>query len=215
MLKRRLLMLIAAVFPSAPGMAQIKEQTLVFAPGKTAITTKGSLKGYEGRRYTLAVGEGQVLQTLFNPSNRSCYFNAFAPGSADSAVHIGSSSGNEFGASPAQPGVWRFDVYLMRNAARRNETCNYELSVELTGKPGGASPGVADLAMRDQCFANAAPMYGVAKSAIKLGPVRTGKDGVAIDGTVDKGREGIKKLRCRFTAERRFIDVMAMTSDGE
>jgi len=58
-------------------------------------------------------------------------------------------------------------------------------------------------------------MYGVAKSAIKLGPVRTGKEGVAIDGTVDKGREGIKKLRCRFTAERRFIDVMAMTPDGE
>jgi hypothetical protein len=32
---------------------------------------------------------------------------------------------------------------------------------------------------------------------------------------VDKGSEGIKKFRCRFDARGRFVDVVAMTPDGE
>ncbi len=215
MLKKLLFLSLLGVLATPLAASETREQALAFAPGMTATTVKGVIKGRDDRRYTLSVGPGQVLHVLFNPSNRACYFNAYAPTSADSAVHIGSTSGNEFGASPAQAGVWRFDVYLMRGAARRKEQCHFDLNIELTGKPGGASAGVSDQMMRDQCFANAAPMYGVAKSAITLGAVKTGKGGVVIDGTVDKGQEGIKKLRCRFTGERRFIDVMAMTPDGE
>ena len=215
MLKSHLLIAIFCLVPLSLAVGQTQEQKLVFPPGKTATTVKGVIRGQEDRRYTLAVGEGQVLQILFSASNGSCYFNAYSPESADSAVHIGSSRGNEFGASPARPGGWRFDVYLMRNAARRTELCRFTLSVELTGKPGGASVGVPDIVLRDQCLANAVPMYRVSKRALTLGAIETGQDGVVIDGTVDKGREGIKKLRCRFTAERRFIDVMAMTPDGE
>ena len=43
MLKRGILILIAAAFPGVPGMAQTKEQALVFAPGKTEITAKGAI----------------------------------------------------------------------------------------------------------------------------------------------------------------------------
>ena len=35
-----------------------------------------------------------------------------------------------------------------------------------------------------------------------------------IDVTVDKGNEGVKAFKCRLDASNRFIDVMAMTSDG-
>ena len=48
--------------------------------------------------------------------------------------------------------------------------------------------------------------------AARVGPSAEG--GFQIDGTVDKGREGIKKLRCLFTRERGFDRVMAMTPDG-
>jgi hypothetical protein len=42
------------------------------------------------------------------------------------------------------------------------------------------------------------------------------RDGTtSVSGSVDKGNEGIKKFKCRFDAKGRFIDVMAMTPDGE
>ena len=215
MLNYRLILIALSVLGNGAAKAESAPQPLVLAPGTVATLVKGAIKGQEDRRYTLAVGEGQVLHVLFTPSNSACYFNAYAPANAESAVHIGSRDGHEFGASPAQAGLWRFDIYLMRSAARRQERCRFAFSVELTGKPGGASAGVSDQMMRDQCFAKAAPMYGVKKRAITLGAITANKEEFAIDGTVDKGREGIKQLRCRFTVERRFIEVMAMTPDGE
>jgi hypothetical protein len=103
----------------------------------------------------------------------------------------------------------------MRNAARRHETCRYSLSIELTGAPGGVSAGVSDLMMGDECKANAAPMYGVASARIALGPVKPDGKGFGIDGTVDKGAEGVKKLRCLFGPQRTFDKIRAMTPDGE
>jgi hypothetical protein len=35
-----------------------------------------------------------------------------------------------------------------------------------------------------------------------------------IDVTVDKGNGDVKTFKCRLDASNRFIDVMAMTSDG-
>lgn len=197
-----LILIALSVLGNGAAKAESAPQPLVLAPGTVATLVKGAIKG-------------QVLHVLFKPSNSACYFNAYAPANAESAVHIGSRDGHKFGASPAQAGLWRFDIYLMRSAARRQERCRFALSVELTGKPGGASVGVSDKMMRDQCFAKAAPMYAVKKRAITLGAITASKDEIAIDGTVDKGREGIKQLRCRFTVERRFIEVMAMTPDGE
>jgi len=46
----------------------------------------------------------------------------------------------------------------MRNAARRHETCRYSLSVDLPGKPGGASAGVSDRQMQDRCLARVREM---------------------------------------------------------
>ena len=38
--------------------------------------------------------------------------------------------------------------------------------------------------------------------------------GATIDVTVNKGNEGVKTFKCRFDDSNRFIDVVAMTSDG-
>ncbi len=51
---------------------------------------------------------------LFSTQKGSCYFNVYAPGNPDAAVHIGSSAGNEFGASPTKAGTYRIQVYQMR-----------------------------------------------------------------------------------------------------
>ena len=57
-----------------------------------------------------------------------------APAGSDEAIHIGSSAGNEFGGTLGASGEYRAQVYLMRNAARRNETCNYSITFEISAK---------------------------------------------------------------------------------
>jgi hypothetical protein len=68
------------------------------------------------------------------------YFNVLPPGSNDVAIFIGSSSGNEWiGTLPAD-GEYKLRVYLMRSAARRNETAHYTLTVGITGAAHAARP---------------------------------------------------------------------------
>lgn len=204
-----------AMAPGPAALAQDRTVPVRFQPGATAATVKGSIRGDRGINYTFETVAGQTLQLLFTPSNRSCTLNVYAPG-ADEAVHIGSVAGNAFGQAATRAGTYRAQVSLMRNAARRNETCRHTLSIEITGRPGGSSAGVSDARLRDRCRAEAAPMYGVSPRRIALaarvGPSAEG--GFQIDGTVDKGRDGVKKLRCFFTRERGFDRVMAMTPDG-
>ncbi len=58
-------------------------------------------------------------------------------------------------------------------------------------------------------------MYATPGRAIRLAGIRPGDGGSRIDGTVNKGAEGVKRFRCLFTPERQLRDVMAMTPDGE
>lgn len=123
-----------AVPPVALLDAQDKTVAVSFDPGKTAKTIKGSITGDAGVNYEVAAKAGQVLQVLFAPVGRgACYMNVYEPGSPDAAVHIGSAAGNEFGASPTKGGSYRVQVYQMRAAARRKQTCAYSVSFELTG----------------------------------------------------------------------------------
>lgn len=90
------------------------------------------MKGYDTVTYRLKAREGQVMQVLFSPSNRSCYFNARAPGQ-DGLAFDGTMNGNEFSSNLDASGIYSFEVFLMRNAARRGETCKYTISFEVTG----------------------------------------------------------------------------------
>jgi hypothetical protein len=219
-MKRLVPVLAGLVSCGGPAAAVDREIDVVFEAGRTSREIQGSIRRDDGVVYKVATVQGQTMQILFKPSNRSCAFNVYAPGrtiGTDSAAFIGSTSGNEYGVNPTEAGVYRVQVYLMRNAARRNETCRYTLSLEITGKPGGISAGVSDRAMRDACKGSAAPMFGVQpRRVIVAGKVTATPDGgFALDGTVDKGREGVKKLRCLYKPDRQFSHVQAMTPDGE
>jgi hypothetical protein len=66
------------------------------------------------------------------------------------------------------------------------------------------------------CRGEVAGMYGTRPRYVKTGKIVRASDGnLSIGGTVEKGNEGIKKFKCRFDKKRNFIDVMAMTPDGE
>ncbi len=201
-------------FAASPAGAADRVMMVRFPAGATSTTLKGAIRGYSGVDYRFDARAGQALQMLFSPSNGACYFNVWEPGAAE-AAHIGSTSGNEFGKTLARDGTYRAQVYLMRSAARRGETCRYSLSIEIAGKPGGVSGGASDLALKDRCQSEAASMYGVAPRRIAPGAVKPDGAGFRIDATADKGAEGVKKLLCLFRADRSYDHIMAMTPDGE
>jgi hypothetical protein len=133
---------LAVTMPQA-GLAATVD--VVFDRGKQSKEIRGSIKADDSVDYLLKVREGQVMQVLFAPTKGSCFFNVFEPGNANAAVHIGSSAGNEFGASPTKAGTYRIQAYQMRATARRGEACDFRVSFEVTGegKAGAAAPAAA------------------------------------------------------------------------
>ena len=140
--------------------------TVTFDPGKASKQVKSSITGEAGVDYLLAAKQDQVLQVLFSTSKGVCYFNVWEPGSSSAAVHIGSSAGNEFGASPTKAGTYRVQVYQMRASARRNETCSSTISFELTGEgKGTAMPVVAPAQAGPSEAAKGACLYRIGAEA--------------------------------------------------
>ena len=123
---------------TAAGLALVQpalaDQVVVsFAKGTSSQTLKGSIKGDQSRDYIVDAHTGQTLTVDFKPSNASAYFNVIAPG-ADSAMFIGSTEGNRFSGPLTTSGRHTVQLYLMRNAARRNETANYTLTVGMADR---------------------------------------------------------------------------------
>ncbi|QAX83234.1 hypothetical protein C2E19_05000 [Pseudomonas sp. DTU12.3] len=105
-------------------------EQVVFKAGTDHTQIKQSIKGDQTAQYTLNAKAGQMLTVDFKPSSTSAYFNISAK-DADSALFNGSMMGNHFtGALPAD-GEYTVQVYLMRNAARRNAVADYTLSIKL------------------------------------------------------------------------------------
>jgi hypothetical protein len=159
------------------------------------------------------------MHVTLKTSNASNYFNVIAP-DAGEALFVGSASGGEFtGALPAS-GDYTIRVYLMRNAARRNEAGNYTLTVQIVGAQGAhtnaANDSVSPGNRAAYCRGKVAESYGTRPAYVMTNPPQvTSGGGSSITGTVDKGSEGIKRFSCRFDSAGRFVDVMALTSDGE
>ena len=133
---RRLLAFLLLVLLAAPQAARadndIRQEAIRFAPGASKATIRDTIKGSQTIDYQLRTATGQTMTVTFKPTNPSAYFNVLPPGS-DEALFIGSSSGNDFkGVLPAA-GLHTIRVFLMRNAARRNETSHYTLDVSVTG----------------------------------------------------------------------------------
>ncbi|MBM4202460.1 MAG: hypothetical protein FJ189_14415, partial [Gammaproteobacteria bacterium] len=108
------------VTPTAPFAADVRQETIHFQKGASHALVRGSIKGSKSVDYTLHAKGGQAMVIDFKPSNLSAYFNVLPPGS-ETALFVGSSSGNRFEGTLPADGVYTIQVYLMRNAARRNE----------------------------------------------------------------------------------------------
>jgi len=112
--------------------AQIRQEQIQFKKGASDATVTGMIKGDETVDYQLRAQKGQSMVAVLNPSNLAAYFNVLPP-SSETAIFVGSTLGNRFEGELPADGVYTLRVYLMRSAARRNETAKYTLKVSVTG----------------------------------------------------------------------------------
>lgn len=137
-----LVLLGSGAIAAAPAERSFKE--VRFAPGHSSIVIKGAIQGYHDVDYHLQAGAGQTLKVNMKGSNGANYFNVIAPGAGDVAMCVGQIDHNSFERMLPVEGVYTLRVYLMRSAARRNETSQYTLDVAVTGKPLKALPAARD-----------------------------------------------------------------------
>jgi len=188
--------LVAAfLLSSQPASAQ-QDTVVAFAKGTSSQTLKGSIKGDQDHNYIVDARAGQTLTVDFKPTNASAYFNITVP-VADSAMFSGSSSGNRFSGPLTVNGRHVVQVYLMRNAARRNETSNYTITIGVMGAAAAAPhPGQDALVAGTNYNATAEipciTSAGSAKSRCKAGVMRMdgGETTVEIQ-TADGGQRHI------------------------
>lgn len=110
-----------------------RTETLRFAKGATGTSVTSSITGYNSVNYKLTAKAGQHMVIKLSTSNTATYFNIYAPGSGpgDEAMYIGSISGDRFSGQLPDSGTYTVQIYMMRSAARRNETANYKLRVDI------------------------------------------------------------------------------------
>lgn len=138
-MSRGIVTLVFALLALAPGPATaasgttIRQERIQFQSTRSAVAVTGTIRGRDIVDYQVHAGAGQSMEVNFKPSNLSAYFNVLPPGS-EAAIFIGSIHGNHFeGRLPAE-GVYTIRVYLMRSAARRKESADYALEVDIKGR---------------------------------------------------------------------------------
>lgn len=121
--------LLGLAAAGAWALDEIRTERVEFEAGASSAVVEGSITGYEGVDYVLNAREGQVANISMATDNAAAYFNLIAPDETDVAYFIGSTQGNQFEGPLPATGDHTVRVYMMRSAARRNETANYRLEM--------------------------------------------------------------------------------------
>jgi hypothetical protein len=117
----------------------IRTQRVKFAHGASSAVVEGSITGYQIVDYVLGASKGQHMNVSMATHNYAAYFNIMAPGEKEVAFFNGSVSENQYEGELPANGDYTIRVYMMRSAARRNETARYRLEMIISG-PREASP---------------------------------------------------------------------------
>jgi hypothetical protein len=125
--------------PAVGAKDEIRTERVRFEKGASSATVEDRIVGRETVDYVLNAKEGQYMNVSMATDNAASYFNIIPPGEENVAIFIGSTSGNQYeGILPAS-GDYKIRVYMMRSAARRDETANYRLEMIITAAEGGGS----------------------------------------------------------------------------
>lgn len=194
------------VFLGSAALAQdqIRRVDVSFAAGTSGASYSDRIVGYESVEYLLSASGGQQMRIDLNTSNPSNYFNVWPPG-GDTAIFVGSSSGDHFDGVLPRSGEYRVQVFLMRNAARRNETANFTLDIAITGAVAPGSTKQPDFADGDAGGPDWYVVRGVSagdRLNVRAGP--STKD--AVLGQVGNGAQ-MRNLGCQGQGDARWCQV--------
>jgi hypothetical protein len=143
MMKPVVLALLLAGSVLTPAMAQnTRTETVHFQRGTSGTTIEGTIKGDQSVRYSIGVSAGQTMDVQLDTDNASNYFNITAPGASE-ALYNSSISGNGTSFVVPSSGNYIIEVYLMRNAARRGESANYDLTLYVENAARQTAPTAA------------------------------------------------------------------------
>jgi hypothetical protein len=115
----------------------------LFDRGSSGTVITARIEGDEIIDYVLRAAAGQRMMVVLETDNSANYFNVMEPASSGAAMYNSSIDGNRFEAGLPADGHYTIRVYLIRSAARRNETASYSLAVNIFG-PGSSVAAPAD-----------------------------------------------------------------------
>lgn len=139
----RAIAVIALVLCAVPPVsAQVSTHRVQFERGTSGTVIADTIRGQQIIDYVLGVSAGQQMSVQLATNNASNYFNVTAPG-ASAAIFSGSIEGNSANIRIPSSGEYTIRVYLMRNAARRDEVASYTLRINVGGSAAGSAGGGA------------------------------------------------------------------------
>jgi len=106
----------------------VRREQVELVQGAPVKTLAGKIKGYATVEYSIAAPANGKFDIRLNSAHPSLYFNVNANGS-DEAIFVGSRDGAHFHAGVTGATRYKVTVYLMRNAARKNQTASYQLAI--------------------------------------------------------------------------------------
>jgi hypothetical protein len=205
---RLVTVLLLGLFPTL-ALAQ-SSVDVRFPRGASSTTINGSITGDRAINYRLAVTAGQRMSVQLDTNNASNYFNIGAPGASE-ALFIGSRDGNSTSFVIPSSGNYAISVYLMRNAARRGETANYQLTISVenaqasrpTTLPSGPiAPNFADGLEGGPDFWSVEGLSGRDTLNIRSGPSTSN----SVIGTVRNG-DVLRNLGCTLSGSTRWCQI--------
>ena len=177
------LLILLPLSDGARAQTERSVQVIQFAKGKNEAKVTGTIAGRRFIDYQLRAAAGQTLSISLKSQHGSNSFNLLPPGSMDAAMAIGELSDHAFTGLLPDDGVYTIRVFLMRSAARRNESSRFDLHVAIEGQPLAALSPRTDAMVQGTRFhavstVTCQPAYSEHREC-KAGVVRRGEDGTA------------------------------------
>jgi hypothetical protein len=193
--------IVSAFAAASTVLAQtIREQTLDIDSTTPPAVIDSRISGDEIVDFVVSGEQSQILSVDMQTSNAAAYFNVLPVGS-ETALFIGSTSGAVVDLPLPASGAYAIRVYLMRSAARRNESADFSLTVDISG------PDFADgLAGGPDFWVVAGVGSGDALN-IRNGPSMR----YAVTGKLRNGNV-LENRGCRLSGDMRWCNVRAVGS---
>jgi uncharacterized protein YraI len=180
----------------------VRSERLRIPAGAGETEVGGRIAGYDAVDYVVGARAGQRMSVSLDSSNRFTHFNVTPPGSTDTAIFIGSQTGNAFEGVLPTSGDYRIRVYMMSTAASRGDRARYRLSVSLSGRPERPEPDFADGLAGGPDFWEVTGIGGRDYLNVRTGPgTRNPVVARLSDGEI------LRNLGCRVVAGQRWCNV--------